>query len=394
MLCGGAGVYGPQGAPSPGNLPGSRTGALSWTDGGGNLWLFFGDGYYTNGASGDLNDIWQFNPSTSEWAWMGGSSEYPASGSSPGVYGRLGLASAIGLPGSRDSSSAWGDQNGHFWLFGGEGEDAQGFGGLLNDLWEFNPSTNEWAWVGGSSTVGKTNSNGRPGQPGVYGTLGTPAAGNLPGGRAWASSWTDSNGHFWLFAGEGYDANGNYGSLNDLWEYQPVSAVFPAPDFTVAIDPTSLSVQAGQSGTATITVQDVGGFAGNISFSCSGLPAGVTCSFLPATVTPSGGTAASTTLTVATSATTATLGHSPRPFLPEAALAALLCGFGWKRRRGMQWLMLLAVCFVGLGLLSGCGGSSAGTSTPPPVQPVTSTVTVTATSGALSHTATFALTVN
>ncbi len=50
--------------------------------------------------------------------------------------------------------------------------------GYLNDLWEFNPSTNEWTWMGGSSTVG---SNG--GQSGVYGTLGTPAAGNIPGGR-------------------------------------------------------------------------------------------------------------------------------------------------------------------------------------------------------------------
>ena len=32
----------------------------------------------------------------------------------------------------------------------------------------------QWAWAGGSSTVG---------QPGVYGTLGTPAPGNIPGGR-------------------------------------------------------------------------------------------------------------------------------------------------------------------------------------------------------------------
>ncbi len=37
---------------------------------------------------------------------------------------------------------------------------------------------NEWTWMGGSSTVRNNN-----GQPGVYGILGTPAAGNIPGGR-------------------------------------------------------------------------------------------------------------------------------------------------------------------------------------------------------------------
>ena len=36
--------------------------------------------------------------------------------------------------------------------------------------------------MGGSGTVPKTD-NDTGGQPGVYGTLGTPAAGNIPGGR-------------------------------------------------------------------------------------------------------------------------------------------------------------------------------------------------------------------
>ena len=40
----------------------------------------------------------------------------------------------------------------------------------------------DWTWTAGSSTLGL---NG--GQPGIYGTLGTPAAANLPGGRSQAS---------------------------------------------------------------------------------------------------------------------------------------------------------------------------------------------------------------
>jgi len=54
---------------------------------------------------------------------------------------------------------------------------------------------------------------------GCIGTLGTAAAGNLPGARYWTSSWTDSSGDFWLFGGVGYDATGATGYLNDLWRY-------------------------------------------------------------------------------------------------------------------------------------------------------------------------------
>ena len=68
----------------------------------------------------------------------------------------------------------------------------------------------EWTWMGGSSTLPSCPSNDICGQPGVYGTLGTPAAGNIPGGRRGASSWTDNDGNLWLFGGSGYD---------DLWEF-------------------------------------------------------------------------------------------------------------------------------------------------------------------------------
>src|ERR1035441_6276767 len=108
--------------------------------------------------------------------------------------------------------------SGNFWLFGGDGFDANGNWGELNDLWEFEPSTNKWAWMGGSSTPGCV-ANDFCGEPGVYGTLGRPAAGNIPGSRTGASTWTDGFGHLWLFGGEGKDANGEFGSLNDLWEF-------------------------------------------------------------------------------------------------------------------------------------------------------------------------------
>ena len=46
----------------------------------------------------------------------------------------------------------------------------------------------------------------------------------------------------------------------------------PQPGFTVSASPTSLTVAAGQSGTATFTVTPENGFDSAVSFACSGLP--------------------------------------------------------------------------------------------------------------------------
>src|SRR5215469_10131695 len=64
--------------------------------------------------------------------------------------------------------------------------------------------------------------------------------------------------------------------------------------------PTYQNVTPGGTGTYTITVTAIDGFAGTVEFSTSGLPAGATASFNPPTVTGSG----STTATIATSSST------------------------------------------------------------------------------------------
>jgi hypothetical protein len=236
-------VYGTLGVPAPGNTPGGRYGASSWTDGNSHLWLFGGNGNGVNGNQGDLNDLWKFDPSTNEWAWMGGGSgTIPCTPSgwcgSPGVYGTLGALAAGNNPGGRLVALSWIDNSGNLWLFGGGGFDANGTPGNLNDLWQFNPSANEWAWMGGSSTVPNCGSFGNCGQPGVYGTLGTPAPGNIPGGRGRGAYWTDSGGHLWLFGG---------GDENDLWEYWPVRAlvtpVITWPPPAAITYPTALSTK-------------------------------------------------------------------------------------------------------------------------------------------------------
>jgi N-acetylneuraminic acid mutarotase len=215
--CGQPGVYGKLKTPASGNVPGGRAVPSSWIDDNGNLWLFGGYGFDMNENLSTLNDVWEFSPSSKEWTWMGGSSTIGSDYGQSGVYGTLKTPASGNIPGSRYFSTDWTDSSGNFWLFGGYGFSGNGDYGYLNDLWEFNPSTNEWTWEGG----GKTIAGDGTGSPGVYGTPKTPAPGNMPGGRGYSTSWIDASDNVWLFGGGGFDADGNSGYLNDLWELNP-----------------------------------------------------------------------------------------------------------------------------------------------------------------------------
>ena len=198
-----SGVYGTRGTPSSSNIAGARQGAVSWTDSGGNLWLFGGGGYDSAGTFGFLNDLWRFDGSN--WTWVNGANTV----NQAGVYGTQGSASSSNVPGARETALTWTDSSGNLWLFGGYGFDASGFSvGHLNDLWKFDGSN--WTWVSGADTVQQT---------GVYGTQGIADPSNVPGSRDGAVGWKDSNGNIWLFGGDGLDSAGTFGELNDLWKF-------------------------------------------------------------------------------------------------------------------------------------------------------------------------------
>ena len=167
----------------------------------------------------------------------------------------------------------------------------------------------------------------------------------------------------------------------------------PAPDFTLGVTPDTLTLTAGTSGTTTVTVTPQNGFASTstVKFTCSGLPTGATCVFSPATVTSTGDIVS--TLTVNTSTMSAAVGTNTGLLLSGSTLAVGLCFVPRRRRHSLRRALILPVTLVGLTLLTGCGGNSSGAHPAPVRTPITSTVTVTATSGALMHSATFSLTV-
>jgi N-acetylneuraminic acid mutarotase len=208
------GVYGTRGEPGKANTPGARTGAVSWTDKNGNFWLFGGGGYDAMGHVGDLNDLWRYSPSTHQWTWICGSATVEPKSSRPGLYGTLGVFTRENVPGAREQSVSWKDSAGNLWLFGGTGNDADANVGALNDLWEYRPDINEWAWMGGSEKASKS-----VGWPGVYGIRGAHTPGINPGSRSESAAWTDETGDLWLFGGGGYDKSDSPANLNDLWEF-------------------------------------------------------------------------------------------------------------------------------------------------------------------------------
>jgi hypothetical protein len=176
---------------------------------------------------------------------------------------------------------------------------------------------------------------------------------------------------------------------------QPLTQTIQMPDFSLAVTPSSLSIAAGQSGSATVSVASVYGFNQSVQFACSGLPAGSTCTFSPAAAIPG----VTSTLTISISAIAQNVTpHSlakPNGNNPMKELAVLFFGVisvssirrRWHRAfaRNLYGLITLAGA---LAILSSCGGNAV-----KPNPPVTTNVTISASAGTLTHTATLTLTV-
>lgn len=165
------------------------------------------------------------------------------------------------------------------------------------------------------------------------------------------------------------------------------------PNFAVGVSPQALSVTPSQPASTTVTIASEYGFNGQVSFSCSGQPAGTSCTFSPAAVTGNPQGFVTTTMTVSASSATTVAAESSHLW-PSSLFAIVLGAFGLGLRRKRNAYLLALVASAGLLCLGACsgGGGSGGGGGGGNQTPVTSTMTVLATSGSIQNTTTVTVT--
>jgi len=80
----------------------------------------------------------------------------------------------------------------------------------------------------------------------------------------------------------------------------------PSPDFTLTLNPASLTIVSGESGSLSVSANSLNGFSSDIAVQITGLPSGVTASPATLTVAPGGSQAVTFSVANGTAATTAT----------------------------------------------------------------------------------------
>jgi hypothetical protein len=194
-----------------------------------------------------------------------------------------------------------------------------------------------------------------------------------------------------------YTITANYsGDTNYIASSSGPAPINIQPDFSIQPSTTALPIQRpGSSGTMTISMTDLDGFTGAVTFSCSGLPAEAKCAFSPASLSATG----STTLTVTTVAKTGMLkrgGTIPQGTLTLAMVGMTIGGVfivgvppNRRRRRKLLLTVLLGA------LCAGCGGGGGTKNQGPPPDAGTPSgiyvVTLTGSSGSTTHSVQFGL---
>ena len=201
------------------------------------------------------------------------------------------------------------------------------------------------------------------------------------------------NGTLGYSTGPGYDQVTGLGSV-DAFSLVSNWTTAATADFGVSFFNTALvTMTRGSSATLPLILQRRNGFNGTVTLTCSVTGAtNTTCSVSPSTVNPDG-----TVNVVVTASASAAMRRPVLPWLESAFGVAAFFGMGVARRNKRQMVVLGTLALVLIVGLVACGGrgiTSTTSSSSGGTTASNATVTVTATSGSLSHSAQASLQVN
>jgi uncharacterized protein (TIGR03118 family) len=194
-----------------------------------------------------------------------------------------------------------------------------------------------------------------------------------------------------------YFAAGPNGETHGLFgKLVAVPASGGAGDFTLAASQQTLTVTRGNSVTLQVNIGSTGGFASAVNLACSA-PTMITCTFSPSSITP-GSSSQSVSLNVAVASNYPITNPymasvRGRWMLALTLFGGMVCVIPPQRSR-RKILTALGIGLIGLVLvLAGCGGGKSSTSTNTGGGTSSANLTITGTSGTISHAATVALTI-
>ncbi|HWW23183.1 MAG TPA: FG-GAP-like repeat-containing protein [Edaphobacter sp.] len=149
----------------------------------------------------------------------------------------------------------------------------------------------------------------------------------------------------------------------------PITETILPSDFTLSIDPSSLTLITGHHTTLTLTATSVGSFADTIHLTIGSLPQWTTVTFTPADLTLTPGAKATTKLYVDTDAVIGYISQSQpkrNPFSTAiaATLALILLPLTNRRTRRLPTLIALAITATLLIGATGCSGMYPGSTAP------------------------------
>lgn len=217
-------------------------------------------------------------------------------------------------------------------------------------------------------------------------------------------------------------------AANGLTHTTSATLVVSTPDFSITAAPSSQTINQGAPTSYTVSLTPLAGYAGTVSFSVSGLPAGVSATFNPASLTNSGSTALNLSTSISTTPGTytltitgsdGTLTHSTQvtlvitaagDFSMNASIASQTVlpgqntgyGISVSSINGFTGVVVLSVSGIPAGAtgtltpssITGAGNSNLAVTTASTTPPGVYNLVVTGTSGAIVHSVTVQLIVN